>query len=102
VSLAALPGAEEGKELALEPRARVLPNHEGFVYALAGSGDGARLFSGGGDGLVMVWDVDTLRQLQVLEGHRDRVTALATSGKQFLFSGSRDGTIRVWVSGVAS
>ncbi len=43
-----------------------------------------------------MWDVETLRCLRTLEGHEDNVRVLAV-GERYMFSGSWDKTIRVWV-----
>jgi F-box/WD-40 domain protein 7 len=44
-----------------------------------------------------VWDAETLKCLRTLEGHSDNVRVLAV-GDRYMFSGSWDKTIRVWVS----
>src|SRR4051812_22853680 len=71
------------------------------VITLAVSGDGRRIASGAwkdsNDLSVRVWDVQTGKQVQKLDGHTQAVAALAWSkdGKQIL-SGSLDRTLRLW------
>jgi len=49
-------------------------------------------------GRILVWDVVNAKLLAPLEGHTDRVTALAFSPEgNFLASGSADGTIILWI-----
>src|SRR5262249_2494895 len=70
--------------------------HAGVVRALAVSSQGV-LASGGDDGHVRLWDVQTGAHRLTLEGHKQPVLALAFSGKgQTLVSAGRDATVRVW------
>src|SRR5204863_124610 len=48
-------------------------------HALAFSPDGKRLASGGQDGMVMLWDVASGKELHVCRGHRFPVRDLAFS-----------------------
>ena len=53
--------------------------------------------SGGGDGIIKLWDSASFERAETLVGHRGGVMALAADHCQFLlFSGSTDGTVRVW------
>jgi len=64
---------------------------------LAYSPDGTRLFTGGVDGTVRVWDMTTGESLAVLKGHERGVSALTFSADgMFLVTGSWDDTARVW------
>jgi WD40 repeat protein len=74
-----------------------LEGHLGRVTALAFSGDGRQLASGGRDRTVRVWEVATRRELRVYEGHKDAVHCLAWSadGKRVL-SGGADHVVRLW------
>ena len=55
------------------------------------------LASGSGDSTIIVHDVTTGAQLQVLRGHTAAVHSLLwLQSKGWLLSGSSDGTARVW------
>jgi WD40 repeat protein len=61
------------------------------------SGDGTRALSGSRDGMLRLWDLDTGWTLRTLEGHADRVWAVAMSGDGTrAVSGSEDKTLKVW------
>ena len=66
--------------------------------AAAVSADGRRAVSGGDDGTVRVWDLDTGALLHTLTGHDGGVNAVAVSadGRRAVSGGSDDGTVRVW------
>ena len=67
------------------------------VYALVLGSDG-RLYSGGWDETIKVWDVSKGKCVQTLKGHSGTVTALALGSDGRLYSGceSNDKTIKVW------
>ena len=71
--------------------------HTDQVMDLAISPDGKRIVTGSFDATVRVWDVETGKQLHVMEGHRGAVMALAISpnGRQAL-SGGADQVLRLW------
>jgi WD40 repeat protein len=55
------------------------------------------LASGGDDGIVKIWDVNTGNLLKSLNGHRDAVTSVSFSPKyNKVASGSMDKTIKIW------
>jgi serine/threonine protein kinase/WD40 repeat protein len=69
----------------------------GRLSFLAWSQDGALLATGGEDGRIEVWDVQSGRLQARLEGHESRVTALAFSHQgDLLASGGWDSTVRLW------
>jgi WD40 repeat protein len=77
--------------------ARMLRAHQKWVYALAFSPDGARIATGGFDGLAVLWDRRTGEMVRKLEGHASFVRALAFSpdgGR--LLTGGEDNSTRIW------
>lgn len=68
--------------------------------SLAFTGDG-RLLAAAEASRVQVWDVQTGNNIAVLKGHQKQVTSIAfashsSAERATLFSGSQDGTIRIW------
>jgi len=59
--------------------------------------DGSRILTGGGDGVVRLWDAATLKCLGEFRQHQGTIDAVAFSpdGSQFL-TGSYDGTTQLW------
>jgi WD40 repeat protein len=75
---------------------RFLERHSQPIQDIAVTPDG-RIVTASDDASVRVWDTETGRQLRLLEGHRDRVWALAVSPDGSLVaSGSLDGDVRLW------
>jgi WD40 repeat protein len=65
--------------------------------ALALSPDGKRLVTGGQDGVVRFWDVESLEPGPELHGHKGIVYALEFTGDgRRLLSAGSDGTVRLW------
>ncbi|KNC76010.1 hypothetical protein SARC_11477, partial [Sphaeroforma arctica JP610] len=65
--------------------------------ALADEDTHPLVLSGSEDGRILIWDMQSMTQLQVLEGHTDIAISIShnpTSG-QFA-SGSVDGTLKIW------
>ena len=80
---------------AIEPILEALQSSS--VSSISWSPDGRRLASGSGDNTVRIWDAESGRELNHLEGHGDAVWSVSWSpdgGR--LASGSDDGTVRVW------
>lgn len=77
---------------------KVLAGHRGSVRALALTGDGSRIVSGGWeDRSIKVWNAVTGQVLHTLDGHEHRVGCLACSPTgDILVSGSHDRTLRTW------
>lgn len=69
------------------------------VLALAVSGDGRYLASGGRDRLIHVWDCRTNGHVETFRGHQDAVSALSfRTNSLALFSGSHDRCVKVLVT----
>lgn len=73
--------------------------HEGPVFDVAFSPDGSFCATAGADGSIRLWDLQTFRQVSVLEGHADKVYSVRfSSDGAYLLSASRDKTARIWDS----
>ncbi len=73
------------------------PTYRGPVAAAAVSPDGRLVLTGGNDGTVRLWDVETGRELHRFWEHADFVlhVAFAPDGKTVL-STSKDWSVRIW------
>lgn len=80
----------------------VLNGHEGNITALSVSPDGKRILSGTGSiwarpGELRLWNIETKKCEQILEGHADSVYAIGWSGdSRFAITGSADRTAVLW------
>ena len=76
---------------------RYLKGHSGWVRAVAVCPDGKTALSGSSDRTLIVWDLETGRQIRTLKGHSGYVSAVAVcpDGKTAL-SGADDQTLIVW------
>jgi WD40 repeat protein len=72
---------------------RTLEGHTGCVECMAVHGD--KLISGGGDGLIKIWNTNTWTCERTLEGHDGDVYSLVVHGDK-LISGGGDKTIKIW------
>src|SRR5207302_5942126 len=74
-----------------------MAGHESWVTSLVLLPDGKRLLSGSWDGTVRVWDVETAKELAVLEAHESKIYAVAVSpdGKRAASAGG-NGEVFVW------
>ncbi len=75
---------------------RELRGHSGPVTALATSGDGSQIVSGGADGTVRFWNLKSGKQTKQVQ-HRPAVVAVAirADGKRFATAGA-DNVVRLW------
>jgi len=70
---------------------------EESVWIIALSPNGKTIASGGSNGKVRLWDVETEKVVARWTGHTERTGSLCWSvDGERVVSGSRDGTIRVW------
>jgi WD40 repeat protein len=71
--------------------------HTNHIVALAFSPDGKQAASAAQDHSIRVWDVESGKELRVLEGHTDTVVGVAfAKGGLRLLSAGRDKTVRLW------
>lgn len=76
---------------------KVLRGHCAPIHCLAVDPATAKqVFTAGGDGMIISWDVITGDQLRRLSGHQGTVLCLHVHNKM-LFSGGADKTARAWV-----
>jgi WD40 repeat protein len=98
---------------------RKLGEHEDYVSSIAVSPNGRRIVSGGADGAVRVWQLDSQTQeqsdlkrqtqkqassalIQTFTGHTGNVTSVAIENHGLVCSGGEDGTVRIWDTIVGS
>lgn len=72
---------------------RMYQGHTGWVYCL--EVHNGRLYSGGDDKSIKIWDIKSTKLLEDLRGHENGVTCLAFAYND-LFSGSFDHHIICW------
>lgn len=70
--------------------------HAAAVNILIISDDNKYIISGGQDRKIIVWNLDTFEQEASLPGHDAVVTSLTTKNG-FLYSGSVDQTVKMWI-----
>jgi WD40 repeat protein len=84
--------AESGKELRRFKGAHSL-------FDVACFSDGRRVLTAGGSGRpdVVLWDVESERELCILKGHEHEVLSVSLSAdNRYALSGSKDATVRLW------
>ena len=73
--------------------------HESWVFSLAFSVDGARVFSGGGDGRVVEWETAAIapKPVRKIDAHRGWIRAMAVGlDGAFLATGGNDNLVKLW------
>jgi WD40 repeat protein/basic membrane lipoprotein Med (substrate-binding protein (PBP1-ABC) superfamily) len=83
--------------------------HSGIVFSVAFNAEGTRLATGNQDGTASIWDATTGKEIRVLRGHADYVTAIAFSPEcvsppeasaercgTHIATSSADGTAKIW------
>lgn len=91
--------ASEGEALRFD-LLYTLYGHARGVTCVEFSGDGARLATGGADGLVQVWHARSGRLVQTLEGHEAGVNDVCwTRDYSYVASASDDRIVRLWNAG---
>ncbi len=74
--------------------AQVLDSHKPTAITVSPSGS---ILAVGSDTTIELWDLETKRKIQELDGHQDLISAIAISpNNQILASSSLDNTIRLW------
>lgn len=73
-------------------------HHRGNIYSLSISPDGKQMATGGIDGSVRIWNLETGELVRILVGHDWYVLSVAWSpcGNVIASAGSWDGTARLW------
>ncbi|MEU6792767.1 hypothetical protein ABZ907_13810 [Nonomuraea wenchangensis] len=102
--------ASEQRVATAEPLGKPLKGHTGTVEAVAVGrrSDGSPVIvSGGDDGSLLMWDLDTGERIgEPLAGHTSPISALATGrrsdGTPVVISSGGDRTIRIWSLGARS
>jgi tetratricopeptide (TPR) repeat protein len=71
--------------------------HSSSILAAAFSPDGGRVLTGSTDKTIRLWEVETGKELHLLEGHRSHIRSVAFSPDgRFALSGALDATARLW------
>jgi len=73
-----------------------LHGHERTIWGIAFSPDGRRIATSSFDTTVRIFDAQSGESLAVLTGHTREVSSLCWAADGRLWSGSRDGTVRLW------
>ena len=66
------------------------------IHGRLSSGEGCHLASSSKDTTVKVWDIIQRRPIFTMSGHTAAVTCIRWSGKNWIYSGSQDKSIRIW------
>ncbi|KIG16205.1 WD-40 repeat protein [Enhygromyxa salina] len=81
----------------LQPRWRLAEQRGAYVTSVALDRARARLWIGSGNGLTVLWDLESRHTLARARFHRSVVSAVATvPGRDLLISGDHDGKLHAW------
>ena len=72
---------------------KMYQGHKGWIYCIECQGD--RMFSGGDDRSIIIWNIETGKILEQLMGHENGVTSIAFAFND-LYTGSFDHHIICW------
>lgn len=72
---------------------KLYQGHKGWVYTIEILGD--RMYSGGDDRSIIIWNIDNTKMLEQLTGHENGVTSIAFAFGD-LYTGSFDHHIMCW------
>ncbi len=73
-----------------------LREHTNIVWSIDVSADGQTAISGGYDNNIIFWDLNSGGVIRIFRGHNTTVYGVAFINNRQFFSGSVDGTLRVW------
>ncbi|KAG6112365.1 hypothetical protein E4U13_004306 [Claviceps humidiphila] len=89
---------DDGGDERLMPEGEIRRGRFG-IWSIRFSGDGRELVAGTSSNSLVVYDIESRRVLHHIVGHDDHVNAVCFADKQsphILYSGSDDGTLKVW------
>jgi len=72
-----------------------LTGHDQRITCLLVNQDQSKLYSSSADGLLRIWDLNTLQVLESFKAHRRSIESMCINDK-YLFTSSVDESIRVW------
>jgi ribosome assembly protein SQT1 len=80
-------------------KCNILTGHKDSVISVGFNFDGSLIFTASLDGTIIIWKVDTIEQVGILEGPEDIEWAEWHPKGNALIAGSSDGTIWMWLAG---
>jgi WD40 repeat protein len=89
-------GALKVVDLGVGRVVKSMPAHEDSTDVVKFSPDGRTLATGGGDGMVKLWDTATWKPRYQLKGHQGTITSLAFSPDGKLLASADDTSVGLW------